>query len=544
MKILMLLGLSQLLTRQQQRQTPETDAETDLLTGEDDRITLPRSVTQLALPPPPGGGVAGVLPGPEPQLALPPPAVGLTPSGPATVGFSPSADIIGEAVGRTGVPLRTGAVGTGIGVTRIQDQPDPTVVKPLTISMITSSDVQPIQRVDIPDLEVPSPPPQDPLIEGQQFELTQLKQAREDIKREPASYTRGKLRQDAQDALLRLDDEIAELSNTLGVNFQPTAEPLVTQRTGEVNLTRLTPGERVQRARLIEKIDDGKTLTDRETTLLDNIEGKITGDPIELLTATDEEKVQLLRDMEEATDREAQKAQREKVVRRRTRDAIKASKDIQDIEDSRAATGAPQRQGQLNTEEAREAIAPRRLLGEGLVVLARSTADIRDPRAQKVIEDHDARGGDPVQALHIANNNGSTYTLILLDRIPTAERLAAIYSHEVLVHHGLRTLPKDIRTGIVGLVKRHRGAEMELIARRRKQQLTKENEMEFAEEVLAEAAEKNDFELSFWRRVVAFIRKWVHRLLPERISLSENDVCRKRRPGCRRSQRSRIWATR
>ena len=55
--------------------------------------------------------------------------------------------------------------------------------------------------------------------------------------------------------------------------------------------------------------------------------------------------------------------------------------------------------------------------------------------------------------------------------------------------------------------------------------MTKENEAEFAEEVLAEFAENNDFSINIWNRIAAIIRKWVRKLLPNwDLKLSDNDI--------------------
>ena len=437
--------------------------------------------------------------------------------------------------------------------------------KPKTITALTSHDVNPLQQVDLVDITKPEPFVEDPVITADKAELSAQKQALFAAKSDPKSYNRkGQLTDEAKTAILLLDDKIAEISGRLDIEAKPTAEGLVVDQT-ETNVSKLSIGQRKVFARLQDKIDNGEQLTDRENTLLDDFAGIISGDPIERDRLTVNQKQQIIEDLEAAVEAEAVKAQGE-IIRSKNIQAAVAAFSEEDVvptsETEQQATalgiafeealerGAKQPKeggkrkrkrkakaskagGAAPTEEAsrvavsdaREAINSVRLLNEGRIVLVSDTNAIRDPRVKASIAKHDNNKFE-TQALHVENTDGTSYTLFLLDRMESAERVAALYLHEILVHHGLRGMTAKEKRAIIKLVRQFRRADMEAVAKARGVTLElRRIEDEIAEEVLAEAAEANDFELGFWNKLVAVIRQWLRKLLPGQFKqLTDNDV--------------------
>lgn len=447
--------------------------------------------------------------------------------------------------------------------------------KPKKITAISSNVESPLQTVPLVDILAPEPTVETPEQKEARVKLQVLRANRSEIKKQPDAYDkRGHMLEKSAEALRSIDEEISELTTFL--ETQPDQASSLSLVTGTIteDISKLKPAQRTVFARLQDKIDAGETLTDTENTRLDNLMGIITGDPIEIDTIKAADKQKVLNELQDAVQKDVEEAHREKIRAKNIREAIAAFPEdegavsetldettegtttafgqvLKDAIDSGKAGGiATEDRGssRVAVRDAQEAIRKVRLVDEGVIVLVQDTESIRDPRVKEAIKKHDNNKFE-TQALHVENEDGSSTTLFLLDRIKTAERVAALYLHEIIVHHGLNGLPRQERKAIIQLLKRYRRTDIELLAKKRGIALSSDQfqwdhtfshygsrlssfdtipevaENLAAEELLAEIAENNDFDIGLFNRIVAIIRRWVRKMLPNwPMNLSHNDV--------------------
>ena len=316
------------------------------------------------------------------------------------------------------------------------------------ITALSDNEQNPVQIMNVvEDLMRPELVPETPEQVAARDQVRLLTAQREKLLQDPASYTqKGNLRAPAQRALLEFDDAIAAESQTLGTESTPTALPAVTSG-NTTDLSKLSTGERRFYNRMLEKMDDAVELTDSENTTFDNLQAKVTGDPIEIITADETEKTQLLKELEDATQKEVERGKRELIQKKRINklirdyesgetgevdetlspenqvDSLISTIESFDPNDSQAAagrgpSGPPHQRGPSSVRPS----APVRLMDEGTVVLLPNSNHIQNPRLKASLAKHD-NGKNLTQGLHVVNKDGTSTTFFFLDRIPTQERL-------------------------------------------------------------------------------------------------------------------------
>lgn len=448
---------------------------------------------------------AGATPSQDSGPIGPPPPVPVGPP-PASAAYGPQ---LGETIDGMPVDTTTGEI--------IQtQQPEAAGLPGDSVEIINEAPVTPVQRVSgeslAPQSIILKKDMERPVV--QPSNIDQLRDdpqaynlivARNRLLANQESYTEkgGFLTKHAQQTLETLESDLALRAQELGIE-PPNFPPLPTRTAfyeGEV--AKLKPGERKQLAKLEELEQSPEGLNDRQYERLEKLRAKAQG-VAEPQRISGEEATQAA-----VAEMEAEDNQRRLATKIAARDTNLRADTVEGLRGPLYG-GSQQQQGGITREDfesARQAIG---LENEGTVQIIAGPQEISNPRVRADVEAADAR--NPQFKTQGVYDPQTDTTYFMLDRIGSKKRATSMYLHEVMVHHGLRTLPTAIRKQIIALIRRDHKEQMRRIAAARNIAFDINNEDQqrvLAEEVLAELAEKNDFDLSLWKRIVARLRAWI-----------------------------------
>jgi len=344
----------------------------------------------------------------------------------------------------------------------------------------------------------------------------ELRARREELLRRPTSYTKkGFLRKGVAQQLAEIEQEIERLALEFGepgvaefLSPLPTEEAVV-----ERDLSALKPGERKILARLEEK-DKVEGLSAEEAEKLERLLAKIEGEPPLKRRPADEA---ALKEIEREVDEQIARSRvRARKGRGRKSNLVAEIEEL--FEEGPLYAGRRGgRRGGITADEFFEAVGEKRFPVEGRLKLVATAAQLPSRMLQRVAAKRVGKGFLP-EAIY---DPKSRTTWFILDRIESKERALALYLHEVMVHNGLRMLPKAERKAILEAIVRDMPGAVEAMAKSRGMKV-KGNEIELAEEVLAELAELGDYELPVWKKVLAVLREWVRKVFG--LKLNEDDL--------------------
>ena len=306
----------------------------------------------------------------------------------------------------------------------------------------------------------------------------------------------------------RMDERASELQVEAPYYGRPSAKA-----EGLSNLKKLTVPERRALAKL-QEMDKAQGLTPVQYARLEKLLAKAEGEKAAERISGAEATQAALKEMRQEVSKEINLS--------RTRGKGKNARlELANLMKSGPLYAANKqfREGKgISTEDFFDAIKNIRVANEGRIKFLNHPGELPTPRLRVEAIRHGNEGFN-VQGVYDPNTDT---TFFFTGRIPSKERAASLYLHEVMTHHGLRQLPEGVRNEILGTILRDRKADIEALRGMRAVSPDAVTDLALAEELIAEMAEKNDFNLPVWRRIVALIRSWLRKL--GFTKMSDNDI--------------------